>query len=188
METENYPSEDIDVSYVDEMSSIHDSSIYATFTDGHVVNQNGGHSRHTRNDNQRYENGLTKGFNSSASINEEELLNCSKDSLRRTSDIENEINTLLKQKYESESEILKETNQNIKYDTRSIYEELVREIKMLGQNFVLVWLGKTDNPKNFYERAKNNLSFKLKYDAKQITEKDFMDELITQFEKELAIK
>jgi hypothetical protein len=172
METENYISEDGDVSYEDQMSFIHNSSMCATFTDENVVDQNNRHSRYDRNDNQRYDNGLTKGFNSSVSINEEDLLNCSKDGLRNTSDIENEINTLLKQKYESETEILKESNQNVKYDTRSIYEELVREIKMLGENFVLVWLGKTDNPKNFYERAKNNLSYKLRYDTKQIVKKD----------------
>lgn len=188
MEQENYSSDDAEDSYFNRISSSRDISIYATLTHDHDGYQNGGHGSNAKQDNQRYDNGLTKGVDSTVSINEDDILNISKESFKNTFEVEKEINSLLKQHYEGEEEILKDINTSLNVDKNYLFEDLVRKNHIIGENFVLVWLNQTDNPKNFYERAKNNLSVKLKYYERQITEKDFVDELTAQVEKELLNK
>lgn len=188
MESENYSSDDVEDCYFNRMNSSRDISIYATLTHDHDGHQNGGHSSNARLDNQRYDNGLTKGVDSSVSVNEEDILNISKESLKNTAEVEREINSLLKQHHQSEEEILNDINTGLNVDKHSLFEDLVRKNHIIGENFVLVWLNQTDNPKNFYERAKNNLSLKLKYYDRIFTEKDFTDELTAQVEKELLNK
>jgi hypothetical protein len=108
--------------------------------------------------------------------------------------IEFEINQLLKCR-DSDSEAWASNHQGILKDLQSnrinlhtLFESWVRENKILGENFILVWLNKPEQPKSFYDIAKSNLCDRQKHQNQVFTEEDFVEELTKQFNKALTEK
>jgi hypothetical protein len=110
----------------------------------------------------RYNSRMVNIMDSSISIKEEDLMNISRDGPKDINQIELELNTLLKEK-DSESETFKSNHDVLRnqipnrINLHSLFENWVRDNKILGENFVLVWVNKSEQPKTFYDRAKNNL-------------------------------
>lgn len=110
----------------------------------------------------KYNSRMANIMESSVSVKEEDLMNISRDGPKDINQIELELNALLKEKdseseaFNSNQEVLRDQIPN-RINFHSLFENWVRDNKILGENFVLVWVNKNDQPKTFYERAKNNL-------------------------------
>jgi len=79
----------------------------------------------------------------------------------------------------------KAPGQSGRVSLQSVFDNCAREKMILGENFILLWLNESEDPKGFYHKAKNNLWEKLKYSDSVLTENDLIEELEIQFEKEL---
>ena len=107
------------------------------------------------------------------SVDEQELLAMSRDSMKSTRQVNHEIENLIKTRhYDTEDSgvavtemipgysnhnIYKVGNNHPKIDFKTLFENWIIDNQYLDKNFILVWLNEVESPNNFYQKAKNNL-------------------------------
>lgn len=119
-------------------------------------------------------------------------MNISRDTHKDTKQVEFEISQLLKRK-DSNSEAFRSNNSEYheyinenRINMHSLFDQCIRENKILGENFILLWLNPVDKPRNFFERAKNNLWVYQKEENCTLTEEHLVEELLSQYRYEIT--